>query len=167
MSAPRHARNVGALAPLTMLVAIAASLALGGCGHTETHAAMLRAPQAPTDRAVELYIVDQAAPTRPYYDIAIVQAIGFGADANPEDVAHALTDQGKTLGCNAIVRVSIDVGYSRAQAAGVCVKYLAPGPEGPSAVLPAAPPKNPSPPPIRPAPAPRLEPLPSSPNQGR
>jgi hypothetical protein len=156
------------LSPLVALPLVLAWAALlVGCGHTETHAAMLRAPQPTTGKPVELYVVDQAAPLRPFYEIAIVQAIGFGAEANPEDVTRGLTARAATLGCDAVVRVYIDVGYTRAHAAGVCVKYLAPGPEGPAAVLPPAPPSNPAPPPMRPAPTPRVEPLPSSPNQGR
>jgi hypothetical protein len=155
------------LRKLPALVALA-SLATG-CGHTETHAAMLRAPQPPTARSVELYLADQAVPTRPFYDIAIVQAIGFGSDATPEDVTHGLTDKAAALGCDAVVRVFIDVGYARAHAAGVCVKYLGEAPPGsepvPMPVLPN-PPKRPQPP-SRPPPAPRLEPLPSAPNQGR
>jgi hypothetical protein len=151
-----------------VLVALAA---LAGCGHTEAHVAMLRAPQPRTGNAVELYLAEQAGPARPFYDIAILQAIGFGTDATPEDVTRGLTDKAAVLGCDAVVRVFIDVGYSRAHAAGVCVKYLGEAPPGaqlvPMPSLPAAPPKNPPPPPMRPAPMPRLEPLPSAPNQGR
>jgi hypothetical protein len=156
--------------PSALVVAAATALLggfLGGCGHTETHVAMLRAPEARTPHNVELYIADQAAPARPFYDIGIVQAIGFGSEANPEDVTRALTDKAATLGCDAVVRVFIDTGYSRAHAAGVCVKYLADGPPGPAAVLPPNPSRNPSPPLMRPAPSPRIEPLPSSPRQGR
>jgi hypothetical protein len=144
-----------------------AATALLGCGHIETHAAMLRAPQPRPARPVELYVADQAPPTRPFYDIAIVQAVGFGSEANPEDVTRGLTDKAAALGCDAVVRVFIDVGYSRAHAAGVCVRYLAEGPPGPAPVLPPAPEKNPSPPAMRSSPTPRLEPLPSAPNQGR
>ncbi|MDB4935689.1 MAG: hypothetical protein JWP87_2661 [Labilithrix sp.] len=141
---------------------------LVGCGHTETHVAMLRAPQPRTGNAVELYLADQPLPARPFYDIAIVQAVGFGNDATPEDVTRGLTDKAGALGCDAVVRAFIDIGYSRAHAAGVCVKYLGEGPPGPPAVLPKAPPRNPPPPVVRPSPAPpRIEPLPSSPNQGR
>lgn len=156
--------------PSLRRMAAAGLLAVGvaGCGHSETHVAMLRAPQPSTGHAVELYLADQASPARPFFDIAIVQAVGFGTDATPEAVARALTDKAATLGCDAVVRTSIDVGYSRAHAAGVCVKFLADGPPGPLPVLPAAPGANPTPPPSRPAPAPRLEPLPSSPpRQGR
>jgi hypothetical protein len=147
---------------LGLLVATAA-----GCGHTETHAALLRAPQPPSGKAVELYVADQALPARPFYDVALVQAVGFGTEANPEDVARALTVKAAALGCDAVVRVSIDLGYTRAHGAGVCVKYLADGPPGPAPVLPAAPGKNPPPPALRSSPSPRTEPLPSAPRQGR
>lgn len=156
------------LAALPLLMVAGAALA--GCGHTEAHAALLRAPQPATTGNVELYVADQAAPTRPFYEIAMVQAIGFGADANPEDVTKALVTKAAGLGCDAVVGVYIDLGYTRAHAAGVCVKYLGPAPEGdvaPRAVLPPGLGANPRPPPMRPAPAPRLEPLPSSPNRGR
>jgi len=148
------------------LSALLASATLG-CGHTETHAAVLRAPGAQTRGPVELYLADQATPQRPFYDIAIVQAVGFGSDANPEDVTQALTEKAAALGCDAVVRAFVDVGYSRAHAAGVCVKFLAPGPPGPAPVLPPSPGANPSPPPMRPAPAPKIEPLPSTSTQGR
>jgi hypothetical protein len=155
---------------LVALFAPVAALAIAGCGHVESHAAMLRAPQPRTGNAVELYLADQALPARPFYDIAIVQTVGFGSDATPEDVTRGLTDKAAALGCDAVVRVFIDLGYSRAHAAGVCVKYLpgTSGPPAPTPVLPAAPAANPRPPPVRPSPAPpRIEPLPSSPNQGR
>lgn len=145
---------------------IAAALAvpvLGGCGHIETHHALMRAPSPPTGRPVELYMADQGGPARPFYEIALVQAIGFGSDANPEDVAHALTEKAASLGCDAVVRAFIDLGYSRAHAFGVCVKFLAPGPPGPPPVLPPGRGPNPTPPPMRPAPSPRIDPLPSAP----
>ncbi len=148
------------------LIALA-GVALAGCGHTESHAAMLRAPE-PTSpgRTVELYLADQSMPLRPYYDIAIVQAIGFGSDATPEDVTKALTDKASSLGCDAVIRATIDLGYSRAHAAGVCVKYLGPGPAAPTPNLPPAHGANPTPPAVRPSPAPKLEPLPSGQGQG-
>jgi hypothetical protein len=135
-----------------------------GCGHVETHAAMLRAPETPVSH-VELYLANQAEPARPYYDIAVVQAIGFGADAKPDHVARALEDKAGALGCDAVVHAFIDVGYSRVHAAGTCVRWLAPGPPGPEALLPPSRGDNPPPPPIRPQPAPKIEPLPSSPEQ--
>ena len=158
------------IATLALLLLAGSAFAGAGCGHTEAHAALVRAPQPPTTGNVELYIADQAEPTRPFYEIALVQAIGFGADANPEDVSRGLITKAAGLGCDAVVRVHIVLGYTRAHAAGVCEKYLGPAAAGevaPRAVLPPSLGSNPPPPRMRPAPAPRLEPLPSSPNQGR
>jgi len=147
---------------IAVCIAVTA-IGAAGCGHTETHQATLRQAQVPTGRPVELYMADQPTPDRPFYELAIVQAIGFGTDAHPEDVARALTNKAGLLGCDAVVRTSIDMGYSRAHAAGVCVKWLAPGPAAPTPILPPDPGKNPKPPPIRQTPAPKIEPLPSAP----
>jgi len=149
----------------------ATALFAAGCGHTETHQAMLRAPAERTGGNVELYMADQPTPQRPYSEIAFVQAIGFGSDAHPEDVARALTEKAGSLGCDAVLRTFVEVGYSRAHAAGVCVKWLGPA-TGPlvgrpvtGGELPPDPGPNPSPPPMRPAPSPKIEPLPSAPNR--
>jgi hypothetical protein len=132
-----------------------------------THQVMLRPAEPAKPGPVELYLADQPMPERPFTELALVQAVGFGDEARPEDVARALTDSAGALGCDAVVRAFIDQGYSRAHASGVCIKWLAPGPAGPEPLLPPAPAANPARPAMRPAPAPRLEPLPSSgPNQG-
>jgi hypothetical protein len=151
--------------------ALSAAVALGllaaGCGHTEVHQAMLRPPEAPSGRPVELYMGDQPLPPRPYYEIAIVQAIGHGDEAHPETVARALTDKAARLGCDAVVRAFIDVGYTRVHGAGVCVKWTAFGPAAPSPALPPDRGGELLRPRSSPAPAPRIEPLPSaSPGQG-
>lgn len=93
----------------------------------------------------------------------MVQAIGFGADANAEDVARALSERAAAQGCDAVVRTYVDVGYSRAHAAGVCVRWLAPGPAGPAPVLPGKPTSLP----VRVSPSPKVEPLPSANDLGR
>lgn len=144
------------------LLLLLAGLVLAGCGHTEAHQALLRSAPAPTGRPVELYMAEQPPPPRPFYEIALVQAIGFGTESHPEDVARALTEKAGALGCDAVLRATVDIGYSRAHAAGVCVKWLADGPPAPNPDLPKSQGSNPTPPPLRPAPAPRLEGLPSS-----
>jgi len=148
-----RARSIFGLATSTLLCL--------GCGHTETHQAMLRPAEPPTGKPVELYMADQPTPARPFYEIAMVQAVGFGNQAHPEDVANALTEKASRLGCDAVLRTFIDQGYSRSHAAGVCVKWLGPGSPAPTPNLPPDPGSNPSPPKVRPAPAPRIEPLPS------
>ncbi len=147
------------------LAVVLGALALG-CGHTEVHQAMLR-PAEPATGHVELYMADQPVPMRPYYEIAFVQAIGFGDNAHPETVAKALTDKAAKLGCDAVLRTIVDLGYTRAHATGVCVKWTGPGPAGTPPVLPPDHGAHPTPPPVRPNPAPRMEPLPSAgPGQG-
>jgi hypothetical protein len=142
-------------------LAILLPLLAVGCGHTETRQAMLRSAEKPTGARVELYMAEQPPPARPFYEIAIVQAIGFGNEARPEDVTRALTDRAGQLGCDAVLRTFIDQGYSRAHAVGVCVKWLGPGAAGSDPVLPRDKSGDP-PPPVRPAPMPRIEPLPSA-----
>ncbi len=144
---------------LSLLVLVA------GCGHTETHEAMFRAPEPPTGHTVELYMADQPIPLRAYYEVALVQAVGYGNESHPEDIAQALSEKAGKLGCDAVVRTFLDQGYSRASAAGVCVKWIGEAPPG----LPPAPttlstsaPRPPGPPPSVPAPAPRMESLPSA-----
>ena len=142
-------------------------LGAAGCGSVETHTAMLRAPGPPRPRgAVELYLAepaDASGPSRPLDELGLVQAYGSGNKANPEDVAEGLVARAAQLGCDAVVRVTIDIGYTRAHAAGVCVRYVGPPPAGyayerPALVPSPRPPRGPAPP----GPQPRIEPLPSN-----
>ena len=147
-------------------LAIFAGLApvVSGCGHLETHAVLLRAVEPGPSKSVELYLATQANPQRAYYEVALVQAIGYGSHANAEDVAAAMKDKADALGCDAVVKGYVDVGYTRAHAAGVCVRWLGPGPAAPTPILPPASTAiPPQPPPLMP----RIEPLPSSSNLGR
>jgi hypothetical protein len=148
-------------------LAVGCLLLATACGHVETHEAMLRPAQPRTVKQVELYMADQPLPARPFYEIAIVQAVGFGNKSGPEDLAEALSARAGSLGCDAVVRTNIDLGYSRGHAAGVCVKFMADGPAARSPVFPQRPTGVQTPPGV-PAPlAPRWEPLPSSsPGQG-
>lgn len=147
--------------PALLLVSLAAMGAVG-CGHVETHQAMLRAPAPPLQKPADLYMADQPVPARPFYEIALVQAVGFGSDSHPEEVAQALAKKAADLGCDAVLRTFIDQGYSRTNATGVCIKWLGPAPPAPAVALPPARGANPPPPTVRPAPAPRVEPLPSA-----
>jgi hypothetical protein len=92
-----------------------------GCGYTEMHEAVLRTPTAPTSR-VELYMGDQQ-PARPFYEVALVQAMGYGSEAQIEDLSQALEARGRQLGCDALVRTRFDLGLSMAHGYGVCVKW--------------------------------------------
>jgi hypothetical protein len=138
-----------------------------GCGSVETHAAMLRAPTTgPQSGNVEIYLDSQTI-GRPVEEMGFVQAFGSGSMANPEDVVRGLADRAGEMGCDAVVKVSIDIGYTRAHAAGVCVKWVGPLPVGTRYVSPdlrpSRPPENRTKVPAKPGPQPRIEPLPSNP----
>lgn len=157
-------RPLAALAPLAL-----GALALAGChGHVETHAVMLRAPVPPTAGRVEVYMTGQSPPRR-FYEMGFVQAIGFADTANPEELVRGLVQKGSEVGCEAVVRVQVDVGYTKGHASGVCVRWLEPlAPGAATYVPPPVPPSAPRPPPpIRPTPAPRpVDPSPSNVNPG-
>lgn len=154
--------------PLAVVAALALALGgLTGCrGHVETHAVLLRAPVPGPSSRVEVYVVGQA-PARRFYEMGFVQAVGFADTANPEDLVRGLVQKGQELGCEAVVRVQVDVGYTKAHASGVCVRWLDAATDTTyvAPALPSAPRPTPS---YRPTPAPRpLEPSPSNINPGR
>jgi hypothetical protein len=124
-------------------------LILVGCGSTEVHQIFLRQPSLIENREIEVYVAG-APPKRAYYDIAIVQAIGHGSDADVEHVTHALATRAARLGCDAVVRVHVELGYGRAHGTGVCVSWArgaAVAPSSNPADSPQAPPSVPTPPP--------------------
>ena len=101
------------------------AVALVACGHTESYVALLR-EAAPSDRTIEVYV--DSTPTRPFTDAAILQAIGYGGRANPEELVKVLLAEGAHVGCDAIVRVQFDYGASSVHATGNCVRYTGPAP---------------------------------------
>jgi hypothetical protein len=127
------------------------ALLLTACGgYTESHEVVLREVPPPTGRRPELYF-DGRQPDQGYYDVALIQIVGYGGDAELEDVTRALVARGGELGCDAILRVHVDVGYSKGHAYGVCVRYA--GTPAPAAQPLPAPPPVPAPPAV-PAPPP-------------
>jgi hypothetical protein len=103
-------------------ISLAAALATSACGHLETHEVSLRAPSAPAAQDADIYF-DGRWPDRAFYEVALIQVVGFGTNANPEDVTRALALRGRQNGCDAVVRVRVDQGYARANGFGVCVRY--------------------------------------------
>lgn len=112
---------------------------LVGCGSVEVHQVFLRQPSMIENREIEVY-VSGAPPKRAYYDVAIVQVIGHGSAADVEHVTHALANRAGRLGCDAVVRVHVELGYGRAHGTGVCVVWAKASPAN-------AAPQNPAPPP--------------------
>jgi len=55
--------------------------------------------------------------------LAIVQAMGDSSYATGESLTNALVRQARSLGCDAVVRVTVDTGRHSGHAAGVCVAW--------------------------------------------
>ena len=101
-----------------------AALLLGGCSHTETHRVWFAGEPSGPSAGAELHL--DAVPSRPFVELGLVQALGYGEDANPKAVLDALRREGTRLGCGAVVRVRQAQGATMAQAIGVCVRWEAP-----------------------------------------
>ena len=114
-------------------------LALAGCGFTEVHEVLLRPPGPPAAEGVEVYVAGQN-PQRPFYEVGLLQAVGHGSDANGEHITKALALRAARVGCDAVIRVHVDQGYSMANVVGVCVRWAGSVPVAPpSPPLPDAP----------------------------
>lgn len=105
-----------------LALVLAASVATA-CGHSELHEVVFRtAPR--TVGPVEVYLVGQA-PSRPFDELALLQLVSSGDQAEPAVVLAALSQRASELGCDALVRVRIDVGLTTTNAYGVCVRTQA------------------------------------------
>lgn len=98
-------------------LATGVALAAAGCGRAGGAAAT--PPPAP--RAA-LYI--GATPARPYREVGLVQALGTGIRTSKEDVLRSLRWEGRRMGCDAIVNVSVQAAATKAHAVGVCVRWV-------------------------------------------
>jgi hypothetical protein len=127
-------------------------LALTGCGHVEVHEVILREPAPATGREPDVYF-NGREPAEAFYEVALLEVVGYGSDAQLEDLTHALVSRGAQLGCDAILRVHVDLGFTKAHGYGVCARLI-PGTAPAAAAArpaPATPPAPPPPPPQPPA----------------
>lgn len=66
----------------------------------------------------------EEAPAKPYRELGLVQASGTGDKASEGAMLGSLRERGKSLGCDALTEVSVDVGHRKAHAVGVCVQWV-------------------------------------------
>ena len=106
-----------------ILVLTALAVGSGACGYSELHEVVFRtAPR--TGRPVEVYMVGQPAP-RPFDELGLLQIVSTGNQAEPVTVVAALSSRAQALGCDALVRVRVDVGMTATHGYGVCVRTQA------------------------------------------
>jgi hypothetical protein len=135
-----RARAVSSALTRLLFVFLVAPLALVGCGFTEVHEVLLR-PAVRAPEPVEIFVGGQN-PQRPFYEVGLLQAIGHGSNANGRDATKALANRASRVGCDALVRVHVDQGYTMANVVGVCVRWVGSAPANPP----------PPPPPVSPMP---------------
>jgi hypothetical protein len=102
------------------LVLAASLFACEACGYSELHEVVFRTSPR-TGRPIEVYMVGQAPP-RPFDELALLQVVSTGNQAEPPAVLAALSARAATLGCDAIVRVRVDAGVTATHGYGVCVR---------------------------------------------
>jgi hypothetical protein len=94
------------------------TLVLVACGSIKNHYVMTGTPRAPSAGNVRIELEGAAVPPG-FVEVAIVQTVGTHGKANLESLIAGLKSQAQQLGCNAVVRVHVDQGSSRATAVGV------------------------------------------------
>ena len=134
----------------TLLLTLSVAL-FAGCGWTTTHVVMTGTAGAPYQGEVRIVLESAPVPTG-LEEVAIVQAVGRGMEADLEHILAGLKDQARTLGCDTVVRVHIDQGNGTASASGVAARVR-------PATAPPAPASTPAPPsPVTPAAVPAAAP---------
>lgn len=96
-------------------------LLLGACGTTETHHVVTGSVGAPHGGAVQILMGDEAPPPG-LSEVALLQAIGRGTEADLEHVIGGLQEKARELGCTVVAKVKIDQGSSTASGTGVCLR---------------------------------------------
>jgi hypothetical protein len=95
---------------------------LSGCGQTETHQVAFRTPMRPATSEVALFI--ESVPARPYAEMGLLQAIGYGTEAEVPHVMRAIERDAKRMGCDAVAMLRTQAGMGVLHGVGVCVVYL-------------------------------------------
>ncbi len=97
---------------------VGALFGLASCGSTTTHHVLTGNPSAPRSGNVRIVMESAEVPSG-IEEVAIVQAVGQGTEADLEHVIEGLKEEARALGCDVVVRVRIDQGSGTAAASGV------------------------------------------------
>ena len=134
--------------PGRSLIALLVLVFLTACSEVRTHHVVTGTPGAPTGGPVTTIMQGSPVPFA-YREVAILQAVGTGGDADLEHVVRGLQKEAASLGADAVINIQIDQGSGQASGTGIAVRRVA----GPPAGAPPPPPA-PAPAPASPAPAP-------------
>ncbi|HEU4536581.1 MAG TPA: hypothetical protein VFS00_20795 [Polyangiaceae bacterium] len=115
---------------LLAAAALASAAPVVGCGGGRSSGAKYAGQAA---AAPPVYL--ETVPARPYRERGLVQAYGTGTKASEAALLGSLRERGKSMGCDALANVNVEVGEMKAYAIGVCVEWAdegvtgSPGPE--------------------------------------
>jgi hypothetical protein len=97
------------------------ALAAAGCSQIESRSVAFQRFDPRPGAEAEVYVGQ--APTRPYVELGLVQAVGTGTEATKQAVLRSLRAQGRQMGCDALVNVDAQAGSLSAHAIGVCAQW--------------------------------------------
>lgn len=97
------------------------ALAAAGCSHVESRSVAFQRFDPRPGAEAEMYV--GRAPTKPYVELGLVQAVGTGTEATRQAVLRSLQAQGQQMGCDALVNVDAQAGSLSAHAIGVCAQW--------------------------------------------
>ena len=118
----RHAEKPTKMARgAARLAAALLALAAAGCGNA---ASSQPPPRDALSRRWRAPLFMGATPERPHRDIGLVQAFGAGNRSGANDVLHSLRREAQRMGCDALSNVDVSTNGDKAQAIGVCIRWL-------------------------------------------
>ncbi len=106
----------------TALIALA--LAALGCGSTSTFHVITGTVGRPARNDPRVFLAGATLPSN-YDEVAIVQAIGRGNQADLEHVIEGLRAEAASLGCDAVIGARSDHGDTQTSGTGVAVRWTA------------------------------------------
>jgi hypothetical protein len=115
------------LSPFSPWVALLlAAPLLGACGNVQMYRYPLGAVSTAYGGRPTVSFEGSELLNAPMQELAMVEAVGSGTNADTESVVNALIFMGQTFGASAIVKVRVDCGFGQCHGYGVAVRYLAP-----------------------------------------
>lgn len=100
------------------------ALAALGCGSTSTYHVVTGTVGRPSRNDPRVFLAGATLPSN-YDEVAIVQAIGRGNQADIDHVFEGLRAEAASLGCDAVIGARSDHGDTQASGTGVAVRWIA------------------------------------------
>ena len=94
---------------------------VGACGTTELHHVVTGSVGPPRSGNVRFLMGDEPVPPE-LHEVAVLQVLGTGSNANRQRVLEGLEVDARALGCTVVAMIQIDRGVSVASGTAVCLR---------------------------------------------